>query len=445
MRRIDENYLKLWFTRHDRMPLIIRGARQTGKTTLVRQFAKENEIQLIEINLEKIRLNSLNSSELNLKVLLEEIEYKHNITLGKKTLIFFDEIQESPKLVEALRYFYEDFPELAIIGAGSLFELVISKEQITFPVGRVEFYYLTPMTFSEFLLAMEQDKLEEAVRNLSVKEFMHNDLIEWLKKYFFIGGMPKAILTYKESHSLHAVREVQEKIIETYKSDFPKYGPRVNYKRLERIFLQAALQIGEKIILQNLDRESKAHSIREAIELLIDAMIILPTYHSECSGLPLNAGTDYSISKLFFLDVGLMNAISRLDYDSIGQNFLTKGKVAEQFVAQHLQSFNGKHIAPELRYWLRDKAKRNAEVDFVIQKQNKIMPIEVKAEEGGKMKSLLYFCQEKKCQQAILLNSLFESHKTIKAKINENDVEIQIHSLPLYLTESLAKANTLKN
>lgn len=445
MKRLAEKYLEEWSQKGDRKPLVIRGARQVGKSTLVRNFAKNRGLELFELNIERERLASMNDENLIIQNLIEEIEYRFKKSIGKNTLIFFDEIQSDPRLILMLRYFYEERPDILVVAAGSLLEIVLKRDEISFPVGRVEFYYLAPMSFSEFLMAIEEEGLAENILTGKVKSFMHNELIKYLKLYFYIGGMPKAILVYLDTKSLHSVRLCQEEILETYRNDFPKYAKRIDYARIDRVFINSTLQLGQKVNYQNLDRDSKAREIKKCIELLVDAMILLPAYHAECSGLPVRATVDESVYKLYFLDIGMLNAVTKLDWEVLQKdfegNFITKGLLAEQFIAQHLNGFYGKHIRPELFYWLRDRSKEKAEVDFVIQHSGQIIPIEVKSDQGARLKSLLYFAREKKCSRAVLFNSSFSSKNIIetllKNKTEAHKVKVEIESFPLYLIESL--------
>ncbi len=446
MKRLIEKEILSWYNETDRPPLILRGPRQIGKTTTVKIVAKENNIDLFEINLEREGYHSLTKEKIDIYELLAEIESKFKRKPTKESMLFFDEIQESPALIESLRYFYEDNIGPAIIAAGSLLELVIKKEEISFPVGRVRFLYMVPMTFCEFLLAIKEEQFAQSILENNVREFMHNDLVKLLKKYFYIGGMPKAILTFIETQSLSKVRGVHLDIVETYAADFPKYAKRIDYKRIEKIFKQAAYQVGKKVKYQNFDSESGSREVKNAIELLIDAMVVVPAIHSECSGLPLDATLTPSIYKLYFLDIGLMNAIQKLDYHFIDEHLdailVNKGVIAEQFIAQHLQQFYNNRQPPELRYWVRDKGTSKAEVDFVIQKDSKIIPIEVKAEKGGKLKSLFIFALEKNWKEVILFNNNFikkykTSHKSNHLINDAPATEITITNLPLYMIESI--------
>lgn len=425
--------------------MIIRGARQVGKSTLVRQFALKQKLDLIEINFELMTLQTLKQDDLVLPDLLLEIEAKSKKKLTKNSLIFFDELQVSPKAIQSLRYFYELRPDIAIIGAGSLMDLILSQTEISFPVGRVQFYYLGPMSFSEFLMAMDESVLAEKLANNEFHDFLHEQYLELFKKYLFIGGMPKAIQSFKDSQSMHEVSAVQSGILQTYKADFPKYGKRVNVERIDKIFESSSHQIGKKVIYANFDREAKSREIKKTLELLNDARVLLPCYHSGAITFPLNAGVDETIFKYYFLDIGLLNRFHQLDWDTFNiqfkNYFLTKGLMAEQFVAQHLIFFRGPHESPELYYWLKDKSSQKAEIDFLVGVGHQIWPIEVKSDGQGQLQSLKYFCFEKNITKAIKLSQKPYSQNNMKAKITQNNktqqFEFQLYNLPIYAVEFL--------
>jgi predicted AAA+ superfamily ATPase len=255
--------------------------------------------------------------------------------------------------------------------------------------------------------------------------------------------MPKAVKTYVEEKSLVTVREVQNQILQTYIADFPKYNVRIQVERIERVFYSTINQLGKKIIYQKVDPNSQSRDIRRIIELLIDARVLLPCRHSESNSTPLAGEVDYSIQKIYFLDVGLVNAIMKLDLDVIDQemknNFNTKGMIAEQFVAQHLAYFDNHTTGPELFYWLRDKGSQKGEIDFIIQKKNQIIPIEVKASEAGHLKSLFYFSKEKKKDIGIKISLDPFSVKEVHHKITEKKIEITLYSIPQYAISQLGK------
>lgn len=443
MRRLAEDDLKIWFNKANRMPLILRGARQVGKSTLVRLFCESQKLELLEINLEKERLKSAETTSLSIQNILDEIQFKAKKKITKSSLIFLDEIQEQPKLLAALRYFYEERPEVAVIAAGSLLEIALKTENFSFPVGRIEFYHLSPMSFTEFLWATSNDFLSEKLDQLEFSPALHEQAKKELVKYYYIGGMPKAVKTYIEEKSLIPVREIQEQILQTYLADFPKYNARIQSDRVNRVFHAIALQLGKKIIYQKIDPSSQAKDIRRIIELLIDARVLINCVHTSGNSVPMVGESDSSIYKLYYLDIGLLNCLMRLDLEAIDQemnnNINSKGVLAEQFVAQHLAYIYGHSAPPELFYWLRDKGSQKGEIDFLIQYKQEIVPIEVKSVKSGHLKSLFYFLKEKNKKMGIKV-SLEEYHlEKIQHKIENQIIKGELINLPLYAIEGAIK------
>ncbi|MGE3609137.1 MAG: ATP-binding protein [Bacteriovoracaceae bacterium] len=441
MKRIAEEYLKQWFHKKSRMPLIIRGARQVGKSTLVRIFCANNNLDLIEINLEKEKIRSLQGPRLNLQSVLDEIQLKSQKKITDKTLIFFDEIQEQPILLKFLRYFYEEKSDVAVIAAGSLLEVTLKSENFSFPVGRVEFYNLGPMTFKEFLWATNQELLLEKIENLDFSPAVEELAKESLRSFLYVGGMPKSVDTFVKEKSFVSVRAIQDQIIQTYMADFPKYNSKINVERINRVFSSSVIHLGKKLIYQRIDQDSQTRDIKRIVELLFDARVLLPCMHSNANVVPLAGESDPSILKIYFIDVGLMNSLLKLDLEVIDQElktkFNTKGVMAEQFVAQHLWNMDGHANRPELFYWLRDKGSQKGEIDFVIQKGHKIIPVEVKSQAPGHMKSAFYFAKEKECHELVRVSLNSFEKKVIEHKIDTQNVKINMIELPLYAIEML--------
>lgn len=443
MKRLAEQHLFDWYHNPGRMPLIIRGARQVGKSTLVKLFCESQQFELIEINLEKEKLKSINAESFSIQNVLDEIQFKTKKTISRLSVIFLDEIQEQPKLLSSLRYFYEERPDVAVIAAGSLLEIALKSESFSFPVGRIEFYHLGPMTFMEYLWATNNKLLSEKISNLDFSPGVHEQAKEELRKFYYIGGMPKAIKTYVEEKSLIPVRRIQEQILQAYTADFPKYNARIQTERIQRVFTSTVLQLGKKIIYQRIDPNAQARDTRRIIELLIDARVLLPCYHSDGNSIPLMGESDLSIQKLYFLDIGLMNCLMRLDLETIDQefenNFNTKGIISEQFVAQHLAYIQGGSVSPELFYWLRDKGSQKGEIDFLLQNKRQILPVEVKATTSGHLKSLFYFAKEKRKKKAIRISMNTFSKEDISHIIDGQASNVSLTNLPLYAVESILK------
>ncbi len=429
MIRNAETDLLNWFKKKSsRKPLVLRGARQVGKSTLVRQFCLNNKIDIIELNLEKLKLKSI-INKFDIPSLLEEIEFITKKSFSSKNiLLFIDEIQEQPRAFEILRYFYEETPQIPVIAAGSLLDLMLNDEQVSVPVGRIEYYKLGPMTFTEYLLAVGENRLCDLIQNQkSVPEIAHHLLIEHLQKYMFIGGMPESIKTYIETKSLLEVRKIQNDLINSYQEDFIKYSKKNNIVRVSKVFNYIPFNLGKKIKFASIDSEEKARDLKYAIELLKFSRIAIAAVHTNCSGLPISAQSDEKIFKLYFLDIGLVGAMTDLQWTDLisKDSHLLKGPLAEQFVAQHLYQLHHHNITDPLYYWLRDKDSNKAEIDFVIQEKSKIIPIEVKADKNGKLKSLIQFNIEKKPQIAF------------KICTDQLKKEGNLITLPLYLIENI--------
>jgi len=441
MKRYAEQDLKSWYVKQNRMPLILRGARQVGKSTLVRLFCKANGIELLEVNLERVKLSSVGVDNFTVQQVFDEIQILKNQKITNNTLLFLDEIQENPKLLKFLRYFYEERPDVAIIAAGSLLEIALRSKHFSFPVGRVEFYHLGPMTFGEFLLASGEELLLEKINKLDFSIPIENRAREKFKEYLYVGGMPKAVSTFIDEKSLVDVRSIQDQIIQTYIADFPKYNFRINTDRIQKIFYSSPLHIGKKVIFQKFDSESQSRDIKRILELLIEARVLLACSHSNGNNIPLAGEADLSIFKLYFLDVGLLNCLLRLDLNVIDEEmknkFSTKGIIIEQFVAQHLNHFDGNSMSPSLYYWLRDKGVQKGEVDFLLQRGSSIYPIEVKSVGAGHLKAAFYFAKEKKINKLIRISTLSYNKKSVSHKIGDDNIEINMIDLPVFAIETL--------
>ena len=448
MKREAEHYLEEWIHLKRRKPLIIRGARQVGKSTLVRNFAKEHGFDLFEINLELFP-NITAFDSLDVDLILRDLEVLIQQRISTNTLIFIDEIQKHPIAITALRYFYEKKPGLPVIAAGSLLEVVLEDMEYSMPVGRVEYLYLGPMTFFEFLAALQEDALLETCKMKSDSEISHdmfNRLIERYREFLFIGGMPEAVLTYAETKSGLAVERVHRSIIETYIEDFSKYKKRVNTEHLEMVFNYISTHIGQKVKYSNISRENQSRELKKAFHLLIKARVILPAYHSSCTGIPLKASVDTNIVKPYFLDVGLMNyqcGLTWNDFVSLRtQKLFTIGAASEQFAAQHLMYGSGQAKKPELYYWLREKKSTNAEVDFIITAAGRIWPIEIKLGKSGTLKSLHQFLYQKNLGKAVRFNLDKSSNvivdTSVKNGVNIDHITFKLLSFPIFLIEKLA-------
>jgi len=450
MKRFMEHQLRHWLQKSRRKPLIIRGARQVGKSTLVQNFAREQHLKLAEVNLEKHPdLDDIFATN-DLDMILPELELLAETNLRQQnTLLFLDEIQSAPKAIAALRYFREEMPQLPVVAAGSLLEFVLSKHHFSMPVGRVEYLHLGPMSFQEFLLAAGDDILSSYLENFhmqrSLPQTAHRKLLQRQRQYLYIGGMPESILAFCETGGMLETKDVQRSIAQTYQDDFAKYSREPGLGRIHTVFNAITRIAGEKVKYANISREDRAKDLKQAIDLLIKARLLLPVYHSHCAGIPIKSGINKKIFKLFFLDIGLLNYLNGLEWPQIStldeRSLLNEGKLAEQFVAQHLAYRFAGREPPELFYWLREGKTGNAEVDFVLSSGKTIVPVEVKAGKSGSIKSLQQFAVDRKaaitCRFDLNPPSVQDICHRIKQKQQVKTVQTTLVSLPLYLVEAV--------
>ncbi len=431
--------LKNWLTSRHRKPLLLRGARQVGKSTLVKQLAIEAQLELIEINLEEKELVSFELNTIEIEKIISEIEFIIERKINpKKDLIFIDEIQKSKTALMSLRYFYERRPELIVIAAGSLLDFLLNDKSISFPVGRVEFYKLGPLTFSEFLHASNNQILIEEYNKSpdKISELGHKNLTEMGRLYSMVGGMPEVVSHFFENKKdfIYA-RKIQKNILNTYKADIIKYSKQNHVLRCDKIFDWVPASLGEKVKYSEIDSTEKSRDLKAAIQTLLYARVITRCCHTNANKIPLAMSKDESIYKLYFLDAGLASAMVDLDLAT----YLIKqdnynGKLAEQFVAQHLLNFDPSDdpFATDIFYWLKDKSSKNAEVDFIYSYQGQIYPIEVKSGTNSKSKSLTVFSQEHPNSK---LGIFFSEDQYKEPK--KTDSQFEKMYLPFYLVEKL--------
>lgn len=440
MQRMLEYALNDWKNFDGRSPLLIRGARQVGKTFLIQKFAEENFTSFVSINFDlqpeyKQCFETLKPSEIN--TLITAIS-RQAIVPGK-TILFLDEIQECPNAIMALRYYKELIPKLHVIAAGSLLEFVLNNESFRMPVGRVHSLYLNPMSFKEFLLANGYTDLLDHLSNAKITTVFNAAITNLLEKllqiYFITGGMPEVIHAYLQTQDFSKTKIIQSSLLNTFRNDFGKYASHARHKYLQRIFEKAPGLIAQHFKYSEIDPEMQARDLKAAIETLRYAGLVHQIWASHANALPLNALINPKKYKLLFLDVGLVKTSSNLDPELMLQKDLmlvNKGSLAEQFVGQELLAHASPYSPGELFYWERDAKGSIAEVDYVINIGDKIIPIEVKAGKTGKLKSLRYFLQNIKSDKPL----------GIKISMQPLGFHDNILSIPLYMlseTERLVK------
>ena len=449
--------LERWLAAPRRKPLVIRGARQVGKSTLVRLFCEAAGRSLVAVDLERRpELAAAFGSVREPRALLNLIETAANAPVGPEAVLFLDEIQAAPPALAALRYFLEDMPEQPVLAAGSLMEFALAERALPMPVGRVSYLHMGPMTFTEFLRGSGQERLAGQIDafdwsspNMGPEfDALHGLALAALRHYLFVGGMPEAVREYGESGRLQAVAAIHAGIVETYRDDLLKYAARRDQTRMLRVFNFAAQQAGRKVKYSNVSEGEPSATIRRDMELLAMARVVAKVTHSHCSGLPLQAHLNERAFKLIFLDVGLMNAICGLPWETLASggeaHLVNAGAVAEQFVGQHLQHLLADRPNREITYWLREGRSNNAEVDYVVEFGGRIVPIEVKANRAGALKSLHQFVAEKDVELAVRFDARPPSLQTVEAGIpdgarasGKRRVRYRLLSLPLYLIERL--------
>lgn len=420
-------YLKQWKEKKNRKPLIVRGARQVGKTSAILLFAKKHFDYIVNINLEKTEHKRLFSRESTREEFEKIITTYFNIPLvDGKTILFIDEIQELPYIIRLLRFFWEERPGLHIIAAGSLFEVKLIQQNIPLPVGRIEFAYLNPLNFFEYLEAMGEMNLLKYLNNFNSKEKIpggiHDKLINLFHEYVLVGGMPEAVKVYAATKNIQEVNNIYSNLFTSFKDDIYKYSSRASSKYLDFILEQSPLSAGLSITYEKFAGSVyKSRELHNAFDTLSQAMLLYQVRATKSHGLPL-IPNQKKPPKLLFLDIGLVNFQMGIQTELLQLKELTsfyQGRIAEQVVGQNLLS-SFVSSPPNLFYWYKGKGSE-AEVDFSLVYKSKIIGIEVKSGKSGRLRSIYEF--EKQIRSSKLLRIYSGEFKINKSLI----------SLPFYL------------
>ncbi|MEA1946144.1 MAG: AAA family ATPase [Thermodesulfobacteriota bacterium] len=388
------NELRIWADEKDRKPLILRGARQVGKTTAVEIFSDDFD-QYIYLNLEKNEDSEIFNHGLPVEDLIQSIYLSKNITPSQgKTLVFIDEIQNSPQAIAQLRYFYESAKKLHIIAAGSLLEVMIGEPGPAFPVGRVQYMYLYPLTFEEFLAASGEDQALKCYHTIPFPDFAFTRLLKLFHRYTLIGGMPEIVGKYIENKDIAAIAPVYQGLLVAYLDDVSKYARNTTMAQVIRHAIESApLEAGQRIKFQGFGNSNyKSREMGEALRMLERAMLIYLLYPSTVTQPPVRPDLKKS-PRLQFLDTGLINYFAGLqDYYFKMENLHSfyKGLLAEHIVGQELLALDMK-TSRKPSFWIREKKQSNAEVDFIIPFKQHIIPVEVKSGKTGALRSLHQF------------------------------------------------------
>ena len=421
-RNIDKELL-LWMDESNRKPLLIRGARQVGKSSSVRKLGKSFSSYL-EINFEEHKnVHALFDGNLSPEILCDNLSVLFDMEIiPGKTLLFFDEIQTCIPAISSLRFFYEKMPELHVVAAGSLLEFALA-EIPSFGVGRIRSMYMYPLSFDEFLKGLGHAKLikmkQRATAQNPIIAPIHEQLLDLLKKFLVIGGMPEVVKKYVSDNDLRACQRILDDLISSFRTDFAKYKNKVSSARIQEVFESVVHQSGGKFVYKKVSQNLKIHQIKEALKVLIMAGLVIPVTHTSANGIPLGAEVDPKKRKMLLLDTGIFQRLMQLDISELlfskDFNLVNKGGIAEQFIGLEIVKNASCYTQTELFYWHREALNSNAEVDYLIQKQNIIVPIEVKSGTKGAMNSMFIFLNEKKTPYGYRLSlENFSEYKNIK-------------------------------
>jgi predicted AAA+ superfamily ATPase len=436
MRRDILFTLKNWKSEINRKVLLLRGARQVGKTYIVRELAKDFT-HYVEVNFEKSSdVKSFFEQNLDPYRICANLSAYYRVpVLDGKTLLFFDEIQSCPKAIQSLRFFYESKPGLHVIAAGSLLEFAL-EDLTSWGVGRIRSLYMYPMSFDEFLLANNEDALLELKKNASeinpLNPAFHEKLKDYLRSFLMIGGMPEVVKTYIGNRTaINTVQKVLSDITISYNDDFAKYKGRIPVLRLREVMESVVKQSGGKHIYSNAGSLSNPAQAKETLDLLEMAGLVYKVYHTSGEGVPLGAGVNYKKFKALLHDVGIFQQLSGLRISDLlvanNVDMLNKGNIAEAFAGLEMMKYANAYEKKPIYYWHREKRGSSAEVDYLVEVQGHVIPVEIKSGSTGKMQSMYRFLEEKKAPWGLRLSlENFSAYDRIRV-------------IPLYAVSNFAK------
>jgi predicted AAA+ superfamily ATPase len=415
----------------------------------VHELARVEGKKLIEINLEtRPSLSSLFEAETVEHIMLNiESAFRESFD-PQQSILFIDEIQAAPHIFAKLRIFAEKLPQLPVIAAGSLLEFVLEDHVFSMPVGRIEYMYLEPFSFEEFLYTRGAHKLVDYIKQFRFKDtiplFIHNELMNFVKEYIIIGGLPAAVKSWKDHQSLQQVSKVHHSLLATYRDDFPKYSKKIAPNRLDEVVMAVPRLLGHKFMYRkvNPDPEVSGTVIKQALNLLCSAKLCSLVRGSHANGIPLESELQENYRKVLLVDVGLCSTALGLSLDYIRSleelDLHNKGGIAEQLVGQLLRTLTPFYVEPALYYWHREEAGSSAEIDYVMQHGHTVIPVEVKAGTTGTLKSLHFFMELRKRDIAVRVNSNvpFDSHVTVKG-LKTDSTSYRLLSIPFYLVSEI--------
>lgn len=443
-----------WADWRPRKPLVLRGARQVGKSWLVNSWGIERFDRVVEVNLERRpELASAFSSNDPIEVIQRlEVLMAERIPTDGSVLLFLDEIQAVPEVLAKLRWFSEELPEVPVIAAGSLLDFALADHRFSMPVGRITYLHLEPMGFIEFCQACGDTALAEWLKSgfkleaitSGIPEAIHQKAISLFRAWMLVGGMPAAVEAYVQERSFLPVAEVHRDLLATIRDDFAKYAGRVHHDRLTKTLDSIPRQLGEKFTFAKVDRADRAAALRQAMGLLSAARVCHSVTATDGQGLPLGAGANDKVMKVIFLDIGLVSSALRLDLASLERyedvTLANEGAIAEQAVGQLLRLTGYANEDPALWYWQRAAKSSAAEVDYLVAPTSHVLPIEVKSGPGGAMRSLHQFMAGRDLSWAVRFNSAPPMRQLIDTVTSTGKpVRYELLSLPAYAVECLPR------
>lgn len=435
MKRAIDQVLKQWKESAIRQPLLVRGARQVGKTFSVTAFGEAEFENIVSVNFEEHPELRRCFSDYDTKAIVDRLSILTGTAIRPgRTLLFLDEIQECPEAITSLRYFYENLPELHVIGAGSLIEFALRSKDFRMPVGRVQSVFMYPLSFDEFLLAMGEERLRDYVHSVNPQiglEPVFQERLEFLlRQYLLVGGMPLAVKAFAGNVFIEEIQRLQAGLVRTYSDDFAKYASTAKHKYLKEVFASAPRMVGQRYKYSHINPDIESKFLKEALGLLCHARCLTKINHASGSGVPLAAGINQRKFKVIFLDVGMMqNALgiqaSLILDKSVMQ--INAGSVAEQYAGQELLAGSDPYTEAELYFWAREARGSHAEVDYLIEVDGTPLPVEVKAGATGSLKSMRLFLNK------------YPAPLGLRYSMHDLSYCDQILSIPLYMVSQTSR------